>query len=322
MKHIKMFPQLSPQLFRQKMNHAKMILVLIFCFTTGLSFGQASPKSLRLFIIGNSFSQNASAYLPNFAKEKGIALTIGRAELGGHSLAQHWGYAEAAEANAEDPKGKPYKGKSLRMLLSEGTWDVVTIQQASYLSADVESYSPYAKKLYDYIKKIQPNAEVIIHQTWAYRRDALKFGRVAPDLLAKDQAEMWAKSRSAYHTIAKQLNVKIMPVGDAFNAVATDKVFGFEKDPAFDYANPVYPNLPKQVNSLNMGYSWKDNKIAFDPNHANEAGRYLGSLIWYGILFKESPLKLDYVPNKVPTDFAAYLKTVAEKTIKNLNASK
>ena len=110
-----------------------------------------------------------------------------------------------------------------------------------------------------------------------------------------------------------------MPVGDAFNAVASDKVFGFKKDAAFDYANPVYPNLPNQENSLNIGYFWKDNKLVFDPNHANEAGRYLGSLIWYSVLFKESPLKLDYVPNKVPAAFAAYLKTVAEKAIKNVN---
>lgn len=301
----------------KKMNHTKKILLLICCFVTGLAFGQTAPKSLRLFIIGNSFSQNATAYLPNFAKEKGITLTLGRAELGGHSLAQHWGYAEAAEANPEDPKGKPYKGKSLRMLLSEGTWDVVTLQQASYYSSDLESYSPYAKKLYDYIKKLQPNAEIIIHQTWAYRSDALKFSRITEGQLAKDQAEMWQKSRAAYHAIAKQLGVQIIPVGDAFNTVASDKVFGFKKDLNFDYINPVYPNLPVQVNSLNMGYSWKDNKLAFDANHANEAGRYLGSLIWYGILFKASPLKLDYVPDKVPAEFAVYLKTVAEKTILN-----
>lgn len=309
-------------LLPKKVNHTKKILLLISCFVTGLSFGQTAPKSLRLFIIGNSFSQNATAYLPNFAKEKGVELRLGRAELGGHSLAQHWSYVEAAEANPEDPKGKPYKGKSLRMLLSDGTWDVVTLQQASYYSSDLESYIPYAKKLYDYIKKLQPNAEIIIHQTWAYRSDALKFGRITEGNLAKDQTEMWEKSRAAYHTIAGQLKIRIMPVGDAFYTVASDKVFGFKKDAGFDYANPVYPNLPDQVNSMNMGYSWKDNKLAFDPNHANEAGRYLGSLIWYGVLFKKSPLKLEYVPDKVTPEFAAYLKTIAEKAIQNLNTNK
>lgn len=129
---------------------------------------------------------------------------------------------------------------------------------------------------------------------------------------------MWEKSRAAYHTIAKQLKVGIIPVGDAFNAVATGPEYRFTKDMNFDYDDPVSPNLPIQTNSLNMGYYWKDNTLVFDPNHANEAGRYLGSLIWYTILFKESPEKLKYQPKEVPADFAAYLRSVAAKTVKNL----
>ncbi|HWW40198.1 DUF4886 domain-containing protein [Pedobacter sp.] len=294
----------------------KKIFLVVLLLVSQLSFGQSNDNAIRLFVIGNSFSQNATAYLPNFAKERNKQLVIGRAELGGCSLQQHWEYAEAAEANPGDPKGKPYKGKSLRMLLSEGTWDVVTIQQYSYLSPDLDTYSPYAEKLYNYIKSIQPNARIVLHQNWAYRSDAKKFGRVAANQLAKDQKEMWQKSRAAYHTIAEQLKVNIIPVGDAFNTMASGTEFLYKKDMAFDYENPVYPNLPDQTNSLNMGYYWKDKEFVFDPNHANEAGRYLGSLIWYAFLFKESPEKIQYVPNKVPVDFAAYLRKVAEKTVK------
>lgn len=300
------------------MKYLKKALLVSLLLISHVSFGQVAAKALRLFIIGNSFSQNATAYLPNFVKENNQQLVVGRAELGGHSLQQHWEYAEAAEANPEDPKGKPYKGKSLRMLLSAGTWDVVTMQQFSYLSADVDSYSPYAQKLYNYIKSLQPNAKILLHQGWAYRVDAKKFGRVAPEQLAKTQDEMWQKSRAAYHTIAKQLKVDIIPVGDAFNAVATGKEYRFTKDLNFDYDHPVFPNLPIQTNSINMGYYWKDNALVFDPNHANEAGRYLGSLIWYALLFKESPEKLQYVPKQVPAEFAAYLRSVAAKTVKDL----
>lgn len=297
------------------MKYLKNTLVLCLLLISHVSFGQAA---LRLFIIGNSFSKNATAYLPNFSKENNQQLQVGRAELGGCSLQQHWEYAAAAEANPEDPKGKPYNGKSLRMLLSEGTWDVVTMQQFSYLSADLESYSPYAQKLYDYIKALQPNAKIYLHQGWAYRSDAKKFGRVAPEQPAKNQQEMWQKSRAAYHTIAQQLKVGIIPVGDAFNTVATDPEYRFTKDLNFDYENPVAPNLPNQTNSLNMGYYWKDNTLVFDPNHANEAGRYLGSLIWYAILFNTSPEKLKYQPKEVSAGFAAYLRSVAAKTVKDL----
>lgn len=82
---------------------------------------------MRVFVIGNSFSANATRYLPQLAKEGGHELIIGRAELPGHSLQQHWSYAEAAQANPDDPKGKPYKGKSLRELFSVGKWDIVTL---------------------------------------------------------------------------------------------------------------------------------------------------------------------------------------------------
>ena len=187
------------------------------------AFSQTNNNTLHLFVIGNSFSQNATTFLPQMAKETGKNLIIGRAELGGHSLEQHWGYVEKFEKDSTDVKGRPYGGKSLKMLLSQGTWDVVTIQQYSYLSSDSSSYNPYAKKLVDYIKKLQPNAEIVIHQTWAYRADAKKFGKVGPAQLAKSQLEMWQKSREAYRKLAKQFNARILPVGDAFEEVATIK---------------------------------------------------------------------------------------------------
>lgn len=298
-----------------------LIVTFSVLFIQVFAFGQDTGKqALRLFIIGNSFSQDASSYLPDIAKEKGKSLTIGRAQLGGCSLEQHWKYAEAAEANPDDAKGKPYKGKSLHMLLSEGTWDIVTIQQYSYLSGDLESYSPYAENLYNYIKKLQPNAEIVLHQTWAYRGDAKRFGRVAPGQTAKDDEEMWLKSRSAYHTVAQQLKVRIIPVGDAFRKVSSNPAHRYKKDELFNYENPVYPNLPRQDNSLNMGYYWKNSKdFTFDPNHTNEAGKYLGSLMWYAFLFNDSPKNVKFMPDKVDADFAGYLKKVATKEFQKAN---
>jgi len=84
----------------------------------------AAARPLRLFIIGNSFSRNATTYLPQIVKEKGKELIIGRSELGGCSLERHWKLAEAAESNPNDSAGKAYKGKSLRMLYQKasGMW--------------------------------------------------------------------------------------------------------------------------------------------------------------------------------------------------------
>lgn len=294
------------------------IFTTLLLFMTTALFAQKSSeqKPLRLFLIGNSFSQNASTYLPVIAKEAGKALEIGRAELGGCSLERHWKHVEKAEANPNDPEGKPYKGKSLRMLLSEGVWDVITLQQNSLNSTDVNSYQPYATQLYKFIKSIQPNAKIVMHQTWAYRSDAKVYGHIKGAASTQNHEEMWEKSRAAYHTIAKELNTAIFPVGDAFHKVVTDRDHAYKKDVKFDFNNPGYPKLPNQDNSLHTGYYWNNKSFKLDANHASEAGKYLGSLVWFACLFDASPKNIKFVPAKVSPEFAKYLKKVAAKTVK------
>ncbi len=300
------------------------LLALFLLLFSSAVFAQSNDinKKLRLFIIGNSFSQNATAFLPDIAKEANVSLTIGRAELGGCTLERHWKHAEKAEANPEDKEGKPYKGKSLRMLLSEGTWDVVTIQQASIYSVDVNTYRPYAKKLYDYIKSIQPNAKVVLHQTWAYRWDASTFKKEGRSPLLEDDKAMWESSRAAYHTIAKELGVQIMPVGDAFRKIVANSKFAYNKDKDYNFAKPEYPKVPVQTNSLHGGYFWSKNKLAHDANHANDAGKFLGALVWYASLFQGSPEDIKFVPEKVSSEFAVQLKKVAGQVVKGKNKIK
>ncbi|MCE7040933.1 DUF4886 domain-containing protein [Dyadobacter sp. CY312] len=290
------------------------ILSITNCFARENS---TTGDSLRLFLIGNSFSQNATRYLPKLAEKGGHRLKIGRAELGGCSLQRHWEIAEAAEKDPEDKKGKAYNGKSLRELLSQGKWDVVTIQQNSMNSGDVTTYQPYAKKLYDLVKSIQPNAKIIMQQTWAYRTDAKKFTQVADQKFAADAKDMWEKSRAAYHQIAKELGITLFPVGDAFWKINSDPETAFKPDSNFDYENAKYPNLPDQKNSLHVGYKYDNSqKLGFDANHANEAGCFLGGLVWYGVLFRQSPVNLKFRPEQVSPEFDAILKKIAEGAVK------
>ena len=302
----------------------KTLLAVVFLIVFNLGIIQPAQSrpfknktdTLHLLLIGNSFSQNASRYLPQLAEEGGHHLMIGRAELGGCSLQRHWELVKLAEANPSDPKAKPYQGKSLRMLLSERVWEIVTLQQYSMLSGDLETYLPYARNLYDFIKLLQPNAKIVFHQTWAYRSDSKDFGQIAPNLFAKSETEMWQKSRAAYQAVAKELGAKTIPVGDAFHKVNSGPK-AFRKDLNFDEAKVVYPVLPNQSHSLNSGFYWDSNKkLNFDSHHANDAGCYLGALVWYTFLFEESPLQLKFAPSNVPRNFAAYLRKIAKSTVK------
>ncbi|MXV17057.1 DUF4886 domain-containing protein [Pedobacter sp. HMF7056] len=306
---------------------AVSLVVFSAVFTGGRIFAQEKHSPLRLFLIGNSFSQNATRYLPQLSKEGGHELVIGRAELGGCPLQRHWTSVVANEADPKDPAGRPYNGKSLRELLSDGKWDVVTIQQYSFLSSDIASYSPYAQNLYNFIRKLQPGAEVVFHQTWAYRSDAKVFGRVSrtatDSVTAKSQREMFTLSRAAYHAMAKQLGIRIIPSGDAFQRVNDDRKWGYRPDKQFVAEKAAYPSLPAQSHSMNVGYSWdKNQKLAFDPNHASDAGCYLAGMVWYAFLYNEDPGKLAFKPEHLSDEFAGFLKETAKRVAGKQGAAK
>lgn len=300
----------------------KTAFLFLVLFLSKVAFAQSTTDAtskgapLRLFMIGNSFSQNASKYLPQLSKEGGHELLIGRAEIGGSSLQRHWEHVEAAEKDPADLKGKPYSGKSLKMLLSEGTWDVVTIQQASILTGDASTYEPYARRLYEYVKKLQPQARIVFHQTWAYRTDSKDFSRIAAGDSAKNARQMWEKSRAAYHATARELGIPIIPNGDAFWQVNSSRKWAYHKDERFDFSHPQSPALPDQTYSLHVGYYWSKDKLGFDSHHANAAGCYLGGLVWYSFLFNESPVKLTFKPDEVDPTFAKQLRKVAWSTVK------
>ncbi|MCD2424282.1 DUF4886 domain-containing protein [Niabella pedocola] len=288
-----------------------MLLLLLAGFSTGHT-QETDKKTVRLFLIGNSFSQNATRYLPQLAKEGGFALSIGRAELGGCSLQRHWELVEAAEAG--DPKGKAYNGKSLKELLGSGTWDVVTLQQASILSGDSNTYKPYARKLVEYIHRLQPTATILLHQTWPYRTDAPSFSQISGGGHAQSAEAMWKQSRAAYHTTAAALQLVLIPVGDAFFAAQQKRNTAFEKDASFKPGQAVFPDLPDQAHSLHVGYFYnKKKQLDLDTHHASAAGCYLAGLVWYKVLFGASPLRTVFKPDTVGDGFAKELRIIADR---------
>jgi len=96
---------------------------------------------MRVLTVGNSFSQNASQYITELAANAGCALIMGHADIAGCWLGKHWAAVEKAQADPNDPAGKPYVVtvnnkqvmRSLKEILTQDKWDVVTIQQYSMM---------------------------------------------------------------------------------------------------------------------------------------------------------------------------------------------
>lgn len=314
------------------MARALVAMVLLICVnvsqaadTQPAAANRQPGKTVRLLAIGNSFSQNATAYLPQLVESQGNTLIFGHASVGGCSLERHWGFVQKNEADPKDPAGRPYymkgadgkqhSGASLKQLLQSQTWDIVTIQQHSWTSTDLRTYRPYAKQLTDYVRQHAPQAKIWVHETWAYRADDRLMKKTGTT-----QEKMYRGLHDAYTTIATEVAAdKIIPVGTAFQNARQDPRWQLDVPKDFDPQTMKYPEVPRQVHSLCLGWRWDKKEqppvLGYDGKHCTAAGKYLGALVWYETLygaFGTAP----FVPAELPPQDATFLQEIARKTVR------
>ncbi len=295
----------------------KFFTLIAALFITVGAFAQL--ETVKILTVGNSFSNDATAYLPEMFKAGKKNFEVLRlASLGGHSLAQHLGYAEAAEADPFDPKGRPYVGKkqSLQEILQSRSWNFITIQQVSAQSPFIETYEP-AEKLVAIIKKYAPKAEVVMQETWSYRSDSKWLAEKK-----MTEKEMYDKLHAAYTETANKLGIRLIPTGTAFQAALNDPLWGFklsDKDP-----KTLKPGESKgDYHSLQVGYAWRKNKdtgveeLKFDPNHSSIYGRFLGAAVWYEFFCGDVEANT-FVPKGINPEEAHLLRKIAAETVRNM----
>lgn len=277
-------------------------------------------KTVRLLTIGNSFADNALTYLPAIVESDGQTLIVSRANLGGCTMERHWKHVAAFEEDPGSKNGSPYQnGKSsLDSLLRKEPWDFITIQQVSTKSHDPATYRPFANDLHQYIKERAPDSQIMLHQIWAYRVDDPRFVAKNEGKLPHTHEIMYQQVRKAYHTLAEELNTGIIPSGDAMYLADIDPKWGYRPDTEYDFANPVFPNLPKQTHSLHTGWHWRKSGekapvLRIDGHHASNAGKYLLGCLWYEMLFDRDVTAVDYVPEGIDKAYAAHLRKIAHQ---------
>jgi hypothetical protein len=283
--------------------------------------------SVRAMTIGNSFAENAFRYLKAIATDGGVNLEIGTANLGGCTLERH---ARLARQFEEDASERPYTrstadGKSklsLQEYLAADNWDFVTIQQQSALSYQPESYHPYVEELVQLVREYAPQAEILIHQTWAYRPDS-------PYLHDHDltQEEMYRRLSRVYADVADQFGARIIPVGTAFQrARNTEGRKVVVPDAHYDFDNPVFPHLPDQTHSLVAGWYWEkrgsEPMLKLDFKHANAGGCYLAGLVWYETITGRDARKIQFVPKGIQPDDAAFYRKTAHEVVSEQRAKR
>jgi Domain of unknown function (DUF4886) len=305
---------------REGLSRRVGLLCSILLFPSLLGAAE-KPKTVRLLTVGNSFSQNATHYLNDIAKSAGDVLIHHQAAIPGGTLEQHCDKFDRHERDPNDPRGLYSTRTSLKQELTAEPWDVVTIQQASVKSHDVSTYRPFARQLADVIHRAAPNARLMVHQTWAYRRDDPRFSAKSPASgEPRDQEAMYRGLSDAYRTIADELDAAIIPVGDAFHLADGDPEWGYRPDATFDPANAMFPMLPLQGRSLHVGWKWSKKRdgryvLEIDGHHANVAGEYLGACVFYEVLFGKSVVGNPFLPGGLNADYGRFLQETAHRAV-------
>jgi hypothetical protein len=229
---------------------------------------------IKILAIGNSFSQDALEHLHEIAKTDGVDMLIGNLYIGGCSLESHW-YNASTDDKAYDfyKTGEAAKTASIREALEGEKWDYVTMQQASHDSGRPDTYYPYINYLSDYVKLYAPQAEQIIHQTWAYELDSSHPGFKH---YYDSQAVMFSDLKDAYKQVADKLGLRLIPCGEA---------------------------MQKARNTACFDYAMGGKSLCRDGFHASFIlGRYLLSAVWYEVLTDKSILENSYVPKSIYSD--------------------
>lgn len=310
-----------------KTKHPIFALLTILWLAAGTPAAEVAPpasaKTLRLLTVGNSFSQNATRYLPNLASAGGYKLVHRPIVVGGASMQLHAEKAQKYDKDAQDPAGLYANRRSLQQELAAEAWDFVTIQQASIKSHDLSTYRPYAAQLRDYIAKYAPSAKLLVHETWAYRCDDPRFAVKSPKSgEPPTQEAMYRGLAGAYRTIAAELGAPLIPVGDAFYQADHDPQWGYQPDAKFDFRRAQSPTLPDQTHSLHVGWRWaqqKDGppKLSMDGHHANTAGEYLGACVFYEVLFGMNVIGNGFVPPGLDPAYVKFLQETAHQAATN-----
>jgi hypothetical protein len=283
---------------------------------------------IRLLAIGNSLAENPIEFLRQVTHAVAHRqVEVGFATIGGCSLQKHSNLAALTEIH---PTHKTYlfdKGGAagmwiegdpvnLQEALQRREWDFVTINQGSVPGPYRHTWTPWIEHLVSLVRSLAPSARVMLNMTWAYRDDS-------PWLIERGWTSetMFKRLKENYLHFGSELACEIIPTGEAIQNFRRSFATGFAfPDPEFDYSAGSYPALPKQENSLSVGWHWNVNdtpdgipQLVLDPNHLNTAGKYLAACTWVGMLTGANVREVVWRPECVDSALASTLRECAEK---------
>lgn len=269
------------------------LLLLVLLLT--LPVGGQEMRTLRVLAVGNSFSEDAvEQYLYELGHEAGVNLIIGNGYRGGQSLASQW--LDATRGTGTFQYRKIVDGiksnrpaTSLRYMVADEPWDVITFQQVSQESGLPATYEPYLSLLIGYVKALALNDSVRLgfQQTWAYAHDSDHGGFRNYDC---NQAYMYSCIVTAVEQAVRSHDelTFYIPSGTAIQNARTSAVIA------------SYPTRDLTRDGYHLDYT---------------LGRYIAACTWLEALTGINPVGLRYRPEGLSAEQARAAQLAAHAAI-------
>lgn len=224
---------------------------------------------MKILAVGNSFSDDTMEYVYRIARSAGEGeLSLGNLYIGGCSLETHAANARANAAAYEyrtDDAGEWHTQPQFRLgdALSAQEWDVISLQQASPLSGQPQSYEPFLSELIAYVRERAPQAKLVWNMTWAYQAD----------FASETFAPYGYNQRRMYENILAAVKEKVLP------------------HPEFSAAAPCGTAVQ------NARTSFLGDALTRDGFHLSYGvGRYIAGLTFAKTVLGVSPERVSFVP--------------------------
>lgn len=185
---------------------------------------------INVLSIGNSYSSDAHSYIHRIAKADGVELNTFNLYIGGCSLYMHYvNMLSEEKCYALEVNGTNTGfNVSLKEALLNRNWDIITLQQASFLSVNYNEYQPYLNELAAFVRRMVPKAKIAIHQTWAYEQGSEFLSNLGA---YTDQKDMFNALKKAYDKAASDVNADfIIPSGMVFQSLLESGIEKVHRD--------------------------------------------------------------------------------------------
>lgn len=252
---------------------------------------QEKAETIRILSIGNSYSQDAHAYLGQLAEAAGVDLLVGNAYDGGCTFRKHLEqYKNGTTAYTYYVNGKSKKtSTTLSYILEQEKWDYITFQPGTEGKDYIIPHTPHLNELLNILHKKFPQAEMVYNLSWPDGTNSTR--AYFKNLFNSSQDAHWANLLKDAGEAYSDLDIRYITPGGL----------------AYRYAYETYGDT-----------------LHRDGYHMSELGRYLQACTWFEFFTGlEAP---DYTPTEAtrsgavpPTaEECAILRNCAHRAIETL----